>query len=57
MSDIFFGDGHPGEKVAEAVEEHIKSKPRGLLLPKRVEVERFFSNLAEDIKRAGGTPR
>ena len=56
MSDIFFGDGTTPEPVAEAVEEHIKSKPRGLFLPKRVEVEEFFGGMAELIKRAGGSP-
>ena len=56
MSDILWSEGEPGERVAEAVEEHIKSRPRGLFLPKRVEVELFFSNMAELIKRAGGSP-
>ena len=56
MNDIYFGDGDPGEKVAEAVEQHIKSRPRGLFLPRRIEVERFFANMAEEVKRAGGSP-
>ena len=56
VSDIYFGDGTTPEPVAEAVEEHIKSKPRGLFLPKRLEVEEFFGGMAELIKRAGGQP-
>jgi hypothetical protein len=54
--NVAFGEGSTPEAVQEAVEEHIKSRPRGLFLPKRIEVEDFFSNLAEEIKRAGGTP-
>ena len=56
MSDIHFGEGEPGERVAEAIEQRIKERPRGLFLPKRLEVESFFSNMAELVKRAGGQP-
>ena len=55
--DVSFGEGTTPEAVAEEVERQIKERPRQLWIPRRAEAERFFANMAEEIKRAGGSPR
>ena len=55
--DVSFGQGTTPEAVTEEVERQIKERPRQLWIPRRAEAERFFANIAEEIKRAGGSPR